>query len=300
MAIDNNPRSLTREELFKLFKTQRAVRAFEELFRLVPDELIDLKLEVGSASGRAQEAVDLLAAIELELNDSRSVANEALDALQSIAESLELLSQAPHDELGTIAAHPEDLLNVKKFQRLLGDNLTNAHRISEGSDDYLNINTTNGSEEVSWGNTSIEISFSWQIGDNKATSFHVQQGANDYILISTSNGSEAISFGNTTTNPDFNLLGSGTLTMLNAAISMTNGDITLTNGDITLTNGDLSAANVSGAITDTSANLIASSATLTHGAGAAAGTLANAPAAGDPTKWVAIDDNGVTRYVPAW
>jgi hypothetical protein len=38
----------------------------------------------------------------------------------------------------------------------------------------------------------------------------------------------------------------------------------------------------------------------TDGAGVGAGTLLNAPAAGDPTKWVPINDNGVTRYIPAW
>jgi hypothetical protein len=26
----------------------------------------------------------------------------------------------------------------------------------------------------------------------------------------------------------------------------------------------------------------------------------NAPAAGNPTKWIPIDDNGTTRYIPAW
>lgn len=39
---------------------------------------------------------------------------------------------------------------------------------------------------------------------------------------------------------------------------------------------------------------------MTDGAAAAVGTLTNAPAAGNPTKWVAIDDNGTTRYIPAW
>ncbi|MEZ7524007.1 hypothetical protein [Burkholderia vietnamiensis] len=46
--------------------------------------------------------------------------------------------------------------------------------------------------------------------------------------------------------------------------------------------------------------LMHSTVALANGAGAAAGTLANAPAAGNPTKWIAIDDNGTTRYVPAW
>jgi hypothetical protein len=36
------------------------------------------------------------------------------------------------------------------------------------------------------------------------------------------------------------------------------------------------------------------------GAAAAVGTLNNAPAAGDPTKWIPVDDNGTTRFIPAW
>lgn len=37
-----------------------------------------------------------------------------------------------------------------------------------------------------------------------------------------------------------------------------------------------------------------------NGAAAAAGTLNNAPAAGDPTKWIPVDDNGTVRHIPAW
>jgi hypothetical protein len=39
---------------------------------------------------------------------------------------------------------------------------------------------------------------------------------------------------------------------------------------------------------------------LGNGAGAGAGTITNAPVAGNPTKWVPINDAGVTRYIPAW
>lgn len=39
---------------------------------------------------------------------------------------------------------------------------------------------------------------------------------------------------------------------------------------------------------------------LTNGAGVGAGTITNAPAAGNPTKWIGINDNGTTRYIPAW
>lgn len=46
--------------------------------------------------------------------------------------------------------------------------------------------------------------------------------------------------------------------------------------------------------------LIATSAALTDGVGASAGTLTNAPSAGNPTKWIKINDNGTIRAVPAW
>lgn len=46
--------------------------------------------------------------------------------------------------------------------------------------------------------------------------------------------------------------------------------------------------------------LIATSAALTTGAGAAAGTITNAPSAGNPTKWIKINDAGTIRSIPAW
>lgn len=46
--------------------------------------------------------------------------------------------------------------------------------------------------------------------------------------------------------------------------------------------------------------MVKSSAAWTNGAAAGAGTLLNAPAAGNPTKWIPVDDNGTTRYIPAW
>jgi hypothetical protein len=39
---------------------------------------------------------------------------------------------------------------------------------------------------------------------------------------------------------------------------------------------------------------------LTDGSGASAGTIGNAPSIGNPTKWIGINDNGTTRYIPAW
>lgn len=45
---------------------------------------------------------------------------------------------------------------------------------------------------------------------------------------------------------------------------------------------------------------ISTSISWSNGAGALAGTLLNSPVAGNPTKWLPIDDNGTTRYIPAW
>lgn len=52
-------------------------------------------------------------------------------------------------------------------------------------------------------------------------------------------------------------------------------------------------------ITNTT-NLIRTVNAMTNNAGVAAGTLLNAPAAGDPTKWIQIDDAGTARFIPCW
>ena len=56
----------------------------------------------------------------------------------------------------------------------------------------------------------------------------------------------------------------------------------------------------SGGVQVGTATLLTSTVALTNGAGAATGTLTNAPAVGNPTKWIPINDNGTTRYIPAW
>ena len=80
-----------------------------------------------------------------------------------------------------------------------------------------------------------------------------------------------------------------------AAISAL-GDMSSQMADnVAITGGDITAN-----LKNNQTNLLESTVTLTNGAAAAAGTLSNAPVAGNPTKWVAINDNGTLRYVPAW
>ena len=61
------------------------------------------------------------------------------------------------------------------------------------------------------------------------------------------------------------------------------------------------ALTVNGTVTTVGgATFHTTSTALSNGAGSSAGTLTNAPAVGNPTKWIGINDNGTTRYVPAW
>lgn len=68
--------------------------------------------------------------------------------------------------------------------------------------------------------------------------------------------------------------------------------------------GSLNLTNVAllGTLTvpGTTTAAITSSATFTSGAASGVGTLTNAPTGGNPTTWIKINDNGTTRYIPAW
>lgn len=55
-----------------------------------------------------------------------------------------------------------------------------------------------------------------------------------------------------------------------------------------------------GGVTHASTTLITTTVSLANNAGGSTGTLTNAPASGNPTKWIAINDNGVTRRIPTW
>lgn len=75
------------------------------------------------------------------------------------------------------------------------------------------------------------------------------------------------------------------------------GTIAEQNADeVFITGGTITAA-ITG---NQSTVLMSSSQALVNGAGVAAGTLANAPTAGDPTKWIRINDNGTVRNIPSW
>lgn len=94
---------------------------------------------------------------------------------------------------------------------------------------------------------------------------------------------------------DFTRLTFGGVTSAFPGIARSAATLVFTLGD-----GSANCNFAGGLFTSSSATLHATSVALTDGTAAALGTLANAPTAGNPTKWVPINDNGTTRYIPAW
>lgn len=172
MVSSTDPRPVLRQELARVFKNQRVIRAFEKIFDLIPPEFVDQQIQIDAitiiSEFASSQAAASLAAIE-----KLTSAIEKLAVAPPSVDSITPNDLAPRAELGTMASQQAD------------------------------------------------------------------------------------------------------------AVSITAGA-------------------VAAALTDSTTILIASSAALANGAAAAVGTLNNAPAAGNPTKWVTINDNGTNRQVPAW
>jgi len=53
-------------------------------------------------------------------------------------------------------------------------------------------------------------------------------------------------------------------------------------------------------LTHNDSTLLHTTVALADGSSSNSATLTNAPAAGNPSKWVKIDDDGTTRWIPTW
>ena len=85
--------------------------------------------------------------------------------------------------------------------------------------------------------------------------------------------------------------GSGAFTTLTASSTLAVTSTTTMTGRLTA-NGGITVVGGYYLLTTNSA--------LTGNLGGGGGTLTNAPDSGDPTKWIAINDNGTERYIPTW
>lgn len=87
----------------------------------------------------------------------------------------------------------------------------------------------------------------------------------------------------------------------NAIIAATSLTLKTNTSTTAITISSAQAVTLAGTLTKPGgATLIITNTALNNGSGASTGTLTNAPAIGNPTKWIGIDDNGTVRYVPAW
>ncbi len=92
---------------------------------------------------------------------------------------------------------------------------------------------------------------------------------NAIVITRSGNAVTALTLGNPTNNPTFNFDSTGLATF-------------------------------GGQIVQASAQLARTSVAYTNNAAAQAATLLNGPTAGNPTKWIPVNDNGTIRNIPAW
>jgi len=169
----------------------------------------------------------------------------------------------------------------------LPDNTDNAYLIQEGTNKYVEIDTTDNSELLALGNDLASVNII--VEDNATNAFLVKEGTSEYIALDTTNGSELITFstanidfdndvnidgGDLTTNlTTFNLLNTNA-TNINAFGAATAIDIGATTGITTVNNNldvDLDLNVDGGDITTNQAtfNLLNTNATTVNAFGAA-------------------------------
>jgi hypothetical protein len=171
---------------------------------------------------------------------------------------------------------------------------TAAGKIIPGATSVTFRNNADSADNISiadGGNTTFRGSIIFSAATSRiipgATSFAVRDNSNSFnTLLIESSGNVSLNNG-----LFFTVAGSAVITGGSASIMFRNNANNLST--LELADG--------GNITwQRDANLHRSATAMTNGAGASVGTLTNAPAATNPTKWLAVDDNGTTRYVPAW
>lgn len=137
------------------------------------------------------------------------------------------------------------------------DNNATPFRVREGTRSYISVVTTNGAESVDFGNATTNPDYTFagngtvtlpsagiDIPDNTAGTngaFVVKESSRQYIKIVTTNGAETMSFGNTTTNPVFELLGTGRVAKATGSNMMFGYFNTVPTGTAIYVFGDLTA-----------------------------------------------------------
>ena len=139
-----NPRPLTREELAKFLPDQRSIRAFEQLFEIIPGDLIIL--------------IQLIEDVGIEAVSAMARAESNSASLSRIAEALELLTSAPvepeikHPVVDAIDVNryaPIDYARGRMWWNDLDDTLNIGHKNEVvqqvGQETYMHVENVTGS-----------------------------------------------------------------------------------------------------------------------------------------------------------
>ena len=175
-----------------------------------------------------------------------------------------------------------------------GDDSFKVERAPAGSSSFTELLkvASNGNVQLNTqaGNTLIGRTATSTFGSNGI--LQLRENTNEFILGLKNAGSKEWVWG----------VNANTLYLRNVTDSVT--ALQVANGGRLLvgapTDDGATRLQVNGGIKHSDTTLLCTSVALTNGAAAAAGTLTNAPVAGNPTKWIPINDNGTVRYIPAW
>jgi hypothetical protein len=159
---------------------------------------------------------------------------------------------------------------------------------------------------------SVTDSYSVAIGTNALTASNIGSTTTGNTAVGYQAGL-AVTTGTNNTLIGYYGGGVGLTTGSNNTIVGGGASITLTNpsGAVILTDGSSNIAfdynyttasrcTIIAGLTVHDSVLLHTNVALSNSAGANTATLTNSPATGNPTKWIAIDDNGTTRHIPAW
>jgi hypothetical protein len=337
--VDNDPRPVLRQELARVFKNQRVIRAFEKIFDLIPPEFINQQTQI--------DALDLIAQVA----SAQSIA--AIDAINQLTSAIQQLAMAPRaqvisDLINTTTTYPTiDVTMTAAWTGVhtfgAGANVTGTLAVTGNITATTTIAATgaiSGSNLSAAGGANPTGTITLTATNGVATTYlrsdgapalsqsiaptwtalHTFQGADQVVAFRSGNAGTRmyVSWGRTALDMLIGVSGGANQIVPGDAAGETSAQWSAfnmsTDGGATR-NMRLSTTAFSfgdatnnptftflGTRTPThgGTQLIQGSAGFTNNAAAAAGTLLNAPVAGNPTKWIPINDNGTIRNIPAW
>lgn len=239
---------------------------------------------------------DDIAAINKRMTETIYRINSMLDTLFKGVTNTETDAAAAADAIALPDTDASHTLGV-----VAGSNLTDDRTLTLTTGDANRTLTLTGDASISGTHTGTSS------GTNTGDQTNISGNAATATALQTArtiNGTSFNGTANITVTVDAALLGGTTLAANVTSSSLTQlGTIT----NLNVTSADIDNLEINNDIQTwgrikfiNSNHLIRRLGSSLDYAGFGAGTLSNAPTAGNPTKWISIEDDGTTRYIPTW